>query len=212
MDTTSTSNRIGRPRTPRLSRTAIGRAALEMLENEGSISIPRLADSLGVRQSSFYKHVTGRQEIIELARGALVDRVPVPERRADTLDDVIRQTFDALRTAYGQVPAILPLMLTQPVSHPAALELYDRFAAAFELAGTPTHLIIPALESIDSAAIGATLDAYTMEAAWDIHEEDQSRYPHLSAAQAAVSAKHVDRFAFLADVLSAGLRATIDDA
>lgn len=181
-----------------------------MLENEGSISIPRLAESLGVRQSSFYKHVTGRQEIIELARGALVDRVPLPKLSTANLDDVIRQTFDALRTGYRQVPALLPLMLTQPVSHPAALELYDRFAAAFQAAGTPAHLIIPALESIDSAAIGATLDAYTMEAAWDIPDADRPQYPHLSAAQAAVATEHVDRFAFLADVLSAGLRATID--
>jgi AcrR family transcriptional regulator len=210
MQTSSETSRIGRPRTPRLSRKAIGRAALEMLENEGSISIPRLAESLGVRQSSFYKHVTGRQEIIELARGALVDRVPPPQLSADSLEGVIRETFDALRTAYRQVPALLPLMLTQPVSHPAALELYDRFAAAFQLAGTPAHLIIPALESIDSAAIGATLDAYTMEAAWDIPDADRTQYPHLAAAQAAVAAKHVDRFAFLADVLAAGLRATID--
>jgi AcrR family transcriptional regulator len=210
MQTSSETSRIGRPRTPRLSRKAIGRAALEMLEHEGSISIPRLAESLGVRQSSFYKHVTGRQEIIELARGALVDRVPPPQLSADSLEGVIRETFDALRTAYRQVPALLPLMLTQPVSHPAALELYDRFAAAFQLAGTPAHLIIPALESIDSAAIGATLDAYTMEAAWDIPDADRTQYPHLAAAQAAVAAKHVDRFAFLADVLAAGLRATID--
>jgi AcrR family transcriptional regulator len=210
MEPTSKTSRLGRPRTPRLSRKEIGRAALAMFEEEGSLSLPRLAERLGVRQSSFYKHVTGRQEIIELARGALVDRVPVPEFGADNLDAVIRQTFDALRKAYRQVPALLPLMLAQPVSHPAALALYDRFAAAFELAGTPVHLIIPALETLDSAAIGATLDAYTMEAAWKIEDEDQPRYPHLSAAQEAVSAERVDRFAFLADVLSAGLRATID--
>lgn len=210
MEPTSQTSRLGRPRTPRLSRKAIGRAALAMLEEEGSLSLPRLAERLGVRQSSFYKHVTGRQEIIELARGALVDRVQAPELSTDSLDAVIRQTFDALRNAYREVPALLPLMLAQPVSHPAALELYDRFAAAFEQAGTPAHLIIPALETLDSAAIGATLDAYTMEAAWKIDDEDRSQYPHLSGAQEAVSAERVDRFAFLADVLSAGLRATID--
>lgn len=212
MEPTSKPTRLGRPLSPRLSRQAIGRTALAMLEEEGSISLPRLAERLGVRQSSFYKHVTGRQEIIELARGALVERVPVSERTAGGLDGVIRQTFEALRSAYREVPALLPLMLAQPVSHPAALALYDRFAAAFEQAGTPAHLIIPALETLDSAAIGATLDAYTMEAAWTIGAEDQSRYPHLSAAQEAVAAEQVDRFAFLADVLSAGLRATIDDA
>ncbi|MFH5879811.1 TetR/AcrR family transcriptional regulator [Arthrobacter sp. NA-172] len=211
MQTPSKTSQLGRPLTPRLSRKAIGRAALAMFEEEESLSIPRLAERLGVRQSSFYKHVTGRQEIIELARGALVEKAPLPELNSGGLDGVIRQIFDVLRKAYSQVPALLPLLLTQPVSHPAALELYDRFVEALELAGMPKHLVIPALETLDSAAIGASLDAMTMESAWSIEEEDQSTYPHLFAAKKAVADHSVDRFAFLADVLSAGLRAAIDD-
>src|SRR6476660_2300323 len=105
MQTPSKTSQLGRPRTPRLSRKAIGRAALEMFEKEESLSIPRLAERLGVRQSSFYKHVTGRQEIIELARGALVDRAPMPELPSGSLDDVIREIFDSLRKAYSLVPA-----------------------------------------------------------------------------------------------------------
>lgn len=202
--------RIGRPRTPRLSRKAIGRAALAMFEEEESFSLPRLAERLGVRQSSFYKHVTGRQEIIELARGSLADRVRTPQPLAAELDALIRQIFEALREAYRLVPALLPLLLTQPVSHPAALALYDRYAEAFLRAGVPEHLVIPALETLDSAAIGASLDALAMESAWSIAEEDRPVFPHLSAAQQSVAAHQVDRFAFLADVLSAGLRAAID--
>ncbi|MHC6219108.1 TetR/AcrR family transcriptional regulator [Arthrobacter sp. MMS24-S77] len=211
MQTPSKTSQLGRPRTPRLSRKAIGRAALAMFQEEESLSIPRLAERLGVRQSSFYKHVTGRQEIIELARGALVERAPMPDLKTGNLDDVIRLTFDSLREAYSLVPALLPLLLTQPVTHPAALELYDRFVEAFELAGTPKHLIIPTLETLDSAAIGASLDAMTMESAWSITDEEQGTYPHLFAAKKAVAEHPVDRFAFLADVLSAGLRAAIDD-
>lgn len=204
-----TTNRLGRPKIPRLSRKAIGRVALEMLADEGSISLPRLADRLGVRQSSFYKHVSGRQEIIELARGALVESLPVPEQRSDSLDEVIRQTFEALRSAYRRVPALVPLMLAQPVTHPAALELYDRFAAAFERAGAPVHLIIPALDTLDSAAIGASLDAISLDNAWNVPDEENRRFPHLTAAQHAMSAQSVDHNAFLADVLAAGLHATL---
>lgn len=205
-----TANRLGRPKTPRLSRKAIGRVALEMLADEGSITLPRLAQRLGVRQSSFYKHVSGRQEIIELARGALVESLPAPEEDFDSLDGVIRHIFEALRSAYRQVPALVPLMLTQPVSHPAALELYDRFAGAFERAGVPGHLIIPALDALDSAAIGASLDAISLENAWNVPDEESNRFPHLTAAQKALLAKPVDHTAFLADVLAAGLQATLN--
>lgn len=208
---TPTKRKMGRPLTPRLSRKAIGRAALAMFEEGEELSLPKLAERLEVTQSSFYKHVTGRQEIIELARGALVERARVPGPEADTLDDVIRQTFASLFGAYRRVPALLPLLLTQPVTHPAALGLYDRFVEAFERAGTPAHLIIPAIEALDSAAIGAGLDAFAMEAAWSIEDDERGDYPHLSAALDAVVASRIDRFAFLTDVLAAGLKAAIAD-
>lgn len=210
MQTPDKSTQLGRPRTPRLSRKAIGRAALAMFEEEESLSIPRLAERLGVRQSSFYKHVKGRQEIIELARGSLVDRLPMPDQVPQDLDGLIRQTFEVLKSTYSLVPALLPLLLRQPVSHPAALALYDRFAESFVRAGVPIHLVLPTLEGLDSAAIGASLDAMTMESAWNIKEEDRENFPHLAAAQQALATHQVDRFAFLADVLSAGLRAAID--
>lgn len=201
--------RMGRPRTPRLSRKTIGREALAMFEQEATLSMPRLAERLGVRQSSFYKHVTGRDDIIELARGSLADRVQVPALDTGNLDELIRQIFEALRSAYSLAPALLPLLLTQPVSHPAALALYDKFAGALTRCGVPEHFVIPTLETLDSAAIGASLDAITMESAWNIPEAQQPDFPHLSAAQQAVETSQTDRFAFLADVLSAGLKAAI---
>ncbi|MEZ2388382.1 hypothetical protein AB6813_02325 [bacterium RCC_150] len=210
MQTPSKPSRLGRPLTPRLSRKAIGREALAMFEEGEDLSLPRLAERLGVRQSSFYKHVTGRQEIIELARGSLVDRVKMPETVPEDLDGLIRQTFEGLRKTYSLVPTLLPLLLTQPVSHPAALTVYDRLAASFLDAGVPDHLVIPTLEALDSAAIGASLDAMTMESAWHIPEDDRQSFPHLSTALQAVATHQVDRFAFLAEVLSAGLRAAID--
>ncbi|MFP3480430.1 hypothetical protein SB780_36875, partial [Burkholderia sp. SIMBA_057] len=89
------------------------------------------------------------------------ERMLVPELASHDLDLLIRQIFDSLRTAYSLAPALLPLLLTQPVSHPAALALYDKFAEAFSRAGVPDHLLIPTLETLDSAAIGASLDAIT---------------------------------------------------
>jgi len=176
---------------------------------EGGLSIPRLAERLGVRQSSFYKHVSGRQEIIELARGHLVEMVPPPTAPLRSLDEVVRHTFEALRSAYARVPALLPELLIQPVTNPAALELYDRFAESLERAGCPAHLVIPSIEAIDSAAIGASLDVLSMDSAWSIEDQDRPDLPHLSAAQQAVTTRHVDRYAFLADVLAAGLQAAI---
>ncbi|MEA5455145.1 TetR/AcrR family transcriptional regulator C-terminal domain-containing protein [Sinomonas sp. JGH33] len=197
-------HRLGRPRVPRLSLERIGHEALAMLEEEGTLSLPRLAERLGVRQSAFYKHVSGRAEIVELARGALAERAPLPEPAAD-FAELVRGTFHALRGTYQSVPALLPLILTQPVSNPAALAIYDRLAAAFGAAGVSGHLILPAIEAIDSAAIGAALDSLTIEAAWQVPPGKAASFPHLVAAQEALAARSVDRFAFLAETLAAGL-------
>lgn len=203
---------MGRPLTPRLSRKVIGREAIALFVEEGALSIPRLAERLGVRQSSFYKHVSGRQEIIELARGHLVDLVPTPTPAPHDLNGTVRQIFESLRSAYCLVPALLPELLTQPVTNLAALELYDSFAKALEQAGCPLHLVIPSIEAIDSAAIGASMDALTMENAWAIEDKDRPNLPSLSAAQQALTTHHIDRFAFLADILAAGLQVAIHSA
>lgn len=180
---------------------------MALFVEEGALSIPRLAERLGVRQSSFYKHVSGRQEIIELARGHLVDLVPAPTPTPHDLSTTVRNMFEALRSAYAQVPALLPELLAQPVTNTAALKLYDGLAKALGEAKCPPHLILPTIEAIDSAAIGASMDALSMEHAWKIQDKDRPNLPHLSTAQRAAATFHVDRYAFLADVLSAGLQA-----
>lgn len=199
--------RMGRPSTPRLSLHAIGHEALALLEEEGVLSLPRLAERLGVRQSAFYKHVSGRSDIVELARGALAQRVPLPKLSAD-LDTLVRQVFDVLRRTYQTVPALLPLILVQPMTHPDALAVYDRMAAALEAAGVPKHLVLPAVETIDSAAIGSALDSLTIESMWRFTDEQAADFPNLAGARNALSARRVDRFEFLADTLAAGLKRT----
>jgi AcrR family transcriptional regulator len=199
--------RMGRPSTPRLSLHAIGHEALALLEEEGVLSLPRLAERLGVRQSAFYKHVSGRSDIVELARGALAERIPLPRLSGD-LDTLVHQVFDVLRRTYQTVPALLPLILVQPMTHPEALAVYDRIAAAFEAAGVPKHLVLPAVETLDSAAIGAALDALTIESMWTFTDDQAAAFPNLAGARDALSTRPVDRFGFLADTLAAGLKRT----
>ncbi len=199
---------MGRPPTPLLSRSSIAEGALALLQEEGSFSLPRLAARLGVRQSSFYKHVSGRAEIIELVRGTLVARLDLDLSDADDLETVIRRIFDLLRRGYASVPALVPLMLDQPVTHPEVLALYDGFAGKLAAVGVPVDLVLPTLEALDSAAIGAALDAISIESAWQLPEDGSTAFPHLAAAQQASATDQELRFRFLADVLVAGLRST----
>ena len=51
---------MGRPRTPLLSADRIADAALELVNTTGGFTMPALAARLGVRPSSLYNHVAGR--------------------------------------------------------------------------------------------------------------------------------------------------------
>ncbi|MFJ3957398.1 TetR/AcrR family transcriptional regulator [Arthrobacter sp. NPDC090010] len=201
------SHRLGRPSTPRLNVEKIGHEALALLEEEGVLSLPRLAERLGVRQSAFYKHVASRADIVELARGALAERMVFPRPSRD-LPVLVTQLFDSLLDTYRGVPAILPLILVQPVTNPGVLAVYERIAEALLAAGVPDSLVLPAVEAIDSAAIGAALDTQAMENAWSVPQEQAAGFPHLVRVQTALASGGVDRFGFLARTLAEGLKVT----
>jgi len=200
-------HRLGRPSVPRLTVDKIGHEALALLEEEGALSLPRLAERLGVRQSAFYKHVTSRADIVELARGALAERT-VFGKLSRQLDVLVVEVFEALLKTYQGVPALLPLILVQPVTNAEALAVYEQIASALLDAGVPDRLVLPTIEAIDSAAIGAALDTQAMENAWQVPEDSHGDFRNLVRAQEAVAKDRSDRFDFLARTLAAGLSVT----
>lgn len=64
-----------RGRTPRLERTAIIQAALELVDEQGldSLTLRALANKLGVRAPALYWHVTNKQELIDEMARAMLD-------------------------------------------------------------------------------------------------------------------------------------------
>ena len=69
---------MGRPRTPLLSADRIADAALELVNTTGGFTMPALAARLGVRPSSLYNHVAGRDAIVELLRERAMSEVELP--------------------------------------------------------------------------------------------------------------------------------------
>ena len=69
---------MGRPLLPLISVEALTTAALELVDESGDFSFPKLAKKIGVSQSSIYNHVSGRDEILELLRHRIITEVPYP--------------------------------------------------------------------------------------------------------------------------------------
>lgn len=195
----------GRPATPRLTRDAIGREALAMLAETGAVTLPGLAERMDVRPSAFYKHVSGRSEIIELARGALVERLPAVDLDDPqlTLEQVVRRLFRMLVAAFSAVPALTPLLFSQPVSDPTTLAVYDRAARRLITTGMPQHLVLPVLETLDTVAAGAAIDKLAPTSAWQVPDDRRDEFAALVAVQG--TADDIDPVGVIEDVLTAGI-------
>lgn len=202
---TSVPKKLGRPRTPRLTRESIGREALAMLAETGTVTLPGLAKRMDVGQSAFYKHVSGRSEIIELARGALTEHTPALDLDDPdlTLEEGVRRLFRMLVAAFSAVPALTPLLFSQPVSDPSTLALYEKAAARLMELGMPQPLVLPIIETLDTVAAGTAMDKLAPTSAWQVPDDHSSEFATLLAVQS--SADDIDPVAVIEDILIAGI-------
>jgi AcrR family transcriptional regulator len=84
-----------------LTLDAIVAAAIQTLDEAGvaGLTMRRVADVLGTGAASLYAHVSGRDELLELAFDELVGQVPLPEPDPDRWREQLRRMLlDLYRT------------------------------------------------------------------------------------------------------------------
>jgi AcrR family transcriptional regulator len=188
---------LGRPSQQLLTREAIARAALELLDTEGpdGLGMRRVAERLGVRAPSLYHHVSGRDEVIDLVHD-LIDR----EIDTTTLANPDwRQGLDAFARSYRQAflrhPHAIALVARRPILNHATLNLYDSAAAALGRAGLPPAGVMLVIAVLDYLVLGSAVETF-IGGFTAAPEEYQTRYPDLASALAATDRATVDNDAF----------------
>src|SRR3981081_511811 len=99
---------MARPLKPLISIDAVVTAALELIDETGDFSLPKLAARIGVSQSSIYNNVSGRSGILELVRGRITegDSLP-PDLPLDgdaRWEDVLRAEIRTYRENFARHP------------------------------------------------------------------------------------------------------------
>lgn len=119
-----------RPRSPLLSVEAIVSTALDLIDESGNFSFPRIAKRLEVSQSSLYNHIQNREHIIELIRAQVfAEQLQVPVEDLPW-DEALRAVIRAYRasgppsrtpppTKTGIPGSIPPSRTTLPPASPA---------------------------------------------------------------------------------------------
>ncbi|UPO77397.1 TetR/AcrR family transcriptional regulator C-terminal domain-containing protein [Arthrobacter sp. Helios] len=155
-----------RPRSPLLSAEAIVTAALDMIDETGNFSFPRIARRLEVSQSSLYNHIQNREHIIELIRAQVfAGRLSNPVTDLPW-DEALRTVVRAYRACIAAHPRLVPLILAQTVQDTGALGAYESMALALEQAGLPPQRIVSALFLIDNLVLGSALELTAPAVVW----------------------------------------------
>ena len=123
-------------RRPQIDRAVVLDAALQLADESGleAVTMHAVAQRLGVTPMALYRHVDGKQALLD----GLVERlltgyplapadVPWPGR--------LTAMAEGIRSTAKQHPAVFPLLLTRPAVTPAARTVRDYVQAALREAG-----------------------------------------------------------------------------
>lgn len=160
---------MGRPPRPLLSPEKICRAALDLVDERGGFTLPRLARRLGVSPSSIYHHVQGRPEIITGMRSLISADVLAhdgfPPGTGSWREQVVRWAR-IYRAALAQHARAIPIFAGEAVTDDATLEIYERLAGLLAAHGFEPRAVIVAVSVLDSYVLGSALDAASPALAW----------------------------------------------
>ncbi|MFE4249753.1 TetR/AcrR family transcriptional regulator [Streptomyces sp. NPDC056910] len=183
---------MGRPSKPLLDRERITTTALELVDEKGDFSVPRIAAKLGVQTGSVYHHVDGRDGIVELLRervAAAIDPATLARDErpwAEALADWAR----SYRAAFAAHPKAIPLLTTSPVRAQRVLDQYELAAGLLLDAGFALPDVMPVIIGLENVVLGSALDMAAPEAMWEL--ADETATPRLAAALAAMGAGRAD--------------------
>ncbi|MEU1285971.1 TetR/AcrR family transcriptional regulator C-terminal domain-containing protein [Kitasatospora sp. NPDC005856] len=178
---------MARPRTPLLDRTRIAAAALRLVDDHGTLTIPALAAALGVRPSALYHHVDGRAGIIALLREDLCTSIAEGDYWDQPWEPALTAWAHSYRDAFAAHPGLVSLLATAPLTEPFLHVMYDRAVAVLRDAGFAEKATLSVITALESFVLGSALDLVAPSVMIDL--VDQTATPHLAGALAALPSR-----------------------
>ena len=181
-----------------LSRDAIARTALAILDEEGraALTVRNLAARLGVQSPSLYNHVSSKAEILDAVTEIIGEGIDTECLHDPDWRRGMTRFARSYREAFRSHPDALALIARREVETDPALAVYDAASAALMGAGFPPADALELLASIEYLVLGSALvpfrGGFVRRPA-----EYADRYPALaSALEGASSTDRLDDVAF----------------
>jgi AcrR family transcriptional regulator len=142
-------------RRPQIDRAAILDAAMLLADEQGleSVTMHAIAQRLDVTAMALYRHVDGKQALLDGLVERLLTSYPLPPADA-SWPDRLTALAEAVRSTAKRHPAVFPLLLTRPAVTPAARVVRDAVQAALREAGLHEAAAARAERLISTAVLG----------------------------------------------------------
>jgi AcrR family transcriptional regulator len=149
------------PRRARLNRERVLRAAVALADEGGieSLSMRKLAEELGVVPMALYKHVAGKEELLDGMIDIVVGEIDPPAGDADW-KAAIRQRILSARGSLRRHPWAAGAIESRTDPSPAMLAYIDSMIGMFLAGGFSIDLTHHALHALGSRLYGFTPEIF----------------------------------------------------
>jgi AcrR family transcriptional regulator len=156
----------------KLSRERILEAALRIADEEGldALSMRRLGQALGVQAMSLYKHVAGKEDVLDGIADLVMLEVEVPARTL-AWQAALRQAATSMHRALLRHPWASVVIESRRNPGPARLRYLDTVVSILLEAGFPIDDVGRAGLAVDSHVYGFTLQVVAMP--FDLRDEPE---------------------------------------
>jgi AcrR family transcriptional regulator len=152
---------VGRP--PRINRTTIAEAVLEL--GLDGVSMTAVAERLGVSVPGLYHHVRNRKELLLLAAEHSMGRVPAPEDRGQHWDEWLREWARHVRSSFVDEPEVLMHFLSGALKWEAMVDVVDSVLQVLGRDGFDPTAALAAFDTVAFYAVGAAAHEIRRKAA-----------------------------------------------
>ncbi len=200
-----------------LSRDRILAAAVDLADRHGLdvISMRRVGESLGVEAMSLYRHLKGKDDLLDGMVDAAIDRFPARDESLEwreSLRALVRDAHNVLLTH----PWVAALATSRPAVGPARLRFVDAVLGALLAGGCSPQLAHDAMHAVEVHVFAFTLQELRLQVGPSAHGyqldavlDDPVHYPHLATTLAAATHDHVAEFEFVLELLIVGIERAI---
>ncbi|WP_330180292.1 TetR/AcrR family transcriptional regulator C-terminal domain-containing protein [Nocardia sp. NBC_01503] len=152
--------RRGRPpkTEAQLSRAAIQRAALSVIDTEGiaAVSMRSVSRMLGVDAKSLYHHIEGKDDLLDAVAEHILGQLHIPAP-TDSLDGDLRALAHEFRRVTLAHPEAAMLVLTRQLSSPVGLTPTEAILALLHRAGIAPEQAVHLLRTLLATLVGTLL-------------------------------------------------------